>query len=513
MKIIVFSDAHIGGKFNEDTWVKGIETINKEDSDYVVFTGDLTDQGTVADYELAKNYLSSIKKDVLLIPGNHDVKNVGDLLWEEYIGPRFFVHVDAEKKVKILGLDSNEPDKNTGRMGPKAIKRIYEEFQDLSNDWIKILVFHHQTLPIKFTGRERSALVDAGDTIKAIMDCDINLVLNGHRHISNVYTLTDGDAKTLIVNCGTISCRKTRYKEQYSITSIEIDETQENAKVDIMLLHEPKLKWNTSFQGSLREQKVPKHEFGNLIGTIIQIGNTEFAKGKSFDIEGYTEAIQLINHIECDLVVHNGDVTNNSYRDEFEMAKNFLGLIEHSMVVVPGPRDYYPLGRELYRSYIGSSENEFETGSMIVLGLNSCIMDEKIGRLGRSTSQEVATRLQSDERLTVIAFHHNIIPLSQTKHESELQDAGDVLSIIVDNKINLVLTGAKNKSGCWQVNDTVFVNAGTISSRNVNTVKGNSFNVIQVYQTKKGKYYRIMEYFYQTKGSELIGEFHIYDKI
>ncbi|MDH5404275.1 MAG: metallophosphoesterase, partial [Candidatus Heimdallarchaeota archaeon] len=85
MKFLVFSDVHIGGKFNEAMFLKGVDIINKTEADYFIFTGDLTDQGTVAEYQLVKNkYLPMFEKEILLVPGNHDVKNVGDLLWEEY---------------------------------------------------------------------------------------------------------------------------------------------------------------------------------------------------------------------------------------------------------------------------------------------------------------------------------------------------------------------------------------------------------------------------------------------
>ncbi|OLS18837.1 MAG: 3',5'-cyclic adenosine monophosphate phosphodiesterase CpdA, partial [Candidatus Heimdallarchaeota archaeon LC_2] len=53
MKFVVFSDAHIGGKFNEETFIEGVKYINEIDADYYIFTGDLTDQGTVFEYELA----------------------------------------------------------------------------------------------------------------------------------------------------------------------------------------------------------------------------------------------------------------------------------------------------------------------------------------------------------------------------------------------------------------------------------------------------------------------------
>ena len=392
MRFLVFSDVHIGGKFNEEMWNKGVDAINASDADFYIFTGDLVDQGTLAEFELAKNkFLPMIKKPVLYVPGNHDVKNVGDLLWEEYMGSRFFTHTDGDKKVKILGLDSNEPDTNTGRLGEKGIQRIYDEFEDLDDDWIKVLVFHHQTLPIKYTGRERSAVFDAGDGIKAIMDCNVDLVLNGHRHISNVYKLTDGDLKTLVVNCGTMSCKKTRYKEEYSVTSVTIDpkdSSHSDAKVEIQLLNRDEPEWRTIFEGSVREHVLPDND-GELLTTIAQIGNTEFSTAKSFKAEAVEKAIEEINKLQPDFVFHTGDVTLGSYPDEFELAKKTLDKLQPTVYVVPGPRDYYPLGYELYPKYFGKPDQYHEGDNFVFYSINSCMLGEKIGRLGRGSGWEV----------------------------------------------------------------------------------------------------------------------------
>ena len=508
MKFVIISDTHIGGKFNEEMFNKGVEYVNKIDADYYIMTGDLVDQGTVAEYELVKNkYLPMFKKELLLIPGNHDVKNVGDLLWEEYIGPRFFVHTDEERKIRILGLDSNEPDTNTGRMGEKGIDRIYEEFQELGEEWMKVIAFHHQTLPIKYTGRERSALIDAGDTIKAIMDCNIDLVLNGHRHISNVYKLTDGDYPTLIVNCGTLSCKKTRYKEEYSLTTVEFNPEQSEARVDILKLNHELPMWVSKFRGSTVELGVPDDP-GNLIATIVQIGNTDFSNN-TFNLENYAKATQLINSINCDLVVHVGDVTAHSYKEEFEQAQALMAQIHKPTIVVPGPNDYFPLGYELFPMFIGDPNPTFENEKIKTLGFNSCILDEKIGRLGRSKSATIVNEFKDKSKVGITCFHHTIVPLPRSKHDSELQDAGDTLAMLADNNVDLVLTGAKNRSGCWQIDNTVFVNAWTVSSKNIVTAKGNSVNIILIYETKQGLYYKIDEYFVENGESEPIGRLHV----
>ncbi|MFX0151525.1 MAG: metallophosphoesterase family protein [Candidatus Hodarchaeota archaeon] len=514
MKIAAFSDIHLKGKFNDQMFQKGIKIINETDCNYVICAGDLTDQGTVSDYKESLKYMKQIEKPYLIIPGNHDAMNVGDLLWEEYIGSRYFIEEDNQNRVKILGLDSTEPDVNTGWLGPKGIERIYEEFEDIPQSWFKILVFHHQTLPIPFTGRERSALNDAGDAIKAILDCNVNLVLNGHRHISNVFRLSNGGDSALIVNIGTISCKKTRYKEEYSITTLDIDEDRSNISIEVILLNKPEPVSTNKFSGNIHS--LPKPTGKELMATIVQIGMTDFSVSEyRFNLDMFAKGVKLINNIECDLVVHNGNVTDLSYFHEFERAKILLQQISKPLLVVPGPQDAKPLGFELFPEYIGDMNPRFMKDRLTVLGFNTCILDEIEGQLGRNNSKLISKvlgkerKMHNKDHFNGVAFHHTIIPLPRTKHEAELTDAGDVLAMLVDNKIDLVLTGAKYRPGTWQVDDTVFVNAGTLSSYEINTKSGNSFNIISVYKTELGKYFDITEVLVAKDSARTMGQFHV----
>ncbi len=510
MRFLLVSDTHIGGRFDELMFNKGVDICNHLDADYLVHCGDLTNDGTLAQYEIAKLYLEKFNKNknLIIIPGNHDVKNVGDLLWEEMIGERFFCHEDEVKKVKILALDSSEPDSDTGRMGPKGIQRIYDEFGSIPEYWLKVLIFHHQTLPIPYTGRERSAIYDAGDAVRAILDNNVHLVLNGHRHISNFYRMSDGAMQAWIVNSGTLSCKKTRYREEYSMIVIDVDREKNDICIRVVLLnkdpYEEQIKCRCRFQ-----EVIPPMKKDHL-ATIVQIGNTDICD-THFNTDSFNKGVKAINDLNCDLVVHCGEVTGSAYLHDFEWSKALLEQIDKPKLIVPGDDDAYPLGYELFPEYIGDMNPTFNNDVLDVLGFNSCLIDEKTGRLGRGNVAEIVDKLTNSEKLGVIAFHHTIIPLPRTKHDAELMDAGDVLSAIVKNRINLVLTGAKNQAGCWQVNDTVFVNAGTLSSYNITKREGNSFNIIDIYQTNIGKYYEIDEYLISSFKRKNIGLFHVSD--
>ena len=510
MRFALITDSHIGGKFREDMYNKGVKIACNVNADYLLHLGDLTGDGTLADYQVSKQYLEKINFDgpFLIIPGNHDARNVGYLLWEEMIGKRFFVHSDEKKKVKILALDSSLPDLDAGRISPKGIKRIYEEFEDLPEYWLKVIMFHHHTLPVPYTGRERSAIYDAGDTVRALLDNNIHLVFNGHRHFSNTYRMSDGAMRCWVINGGTISCKKTRYREEYSVTIVDVEPVKNDINIRVLELNHDPIREKITYSGHFQELSPPTKK--EKIGTIAHIGNTNFSKDH-FNEDAYQAGINIINKMDCDVVVHSGSVTSSSYYDDFEIAKAFLNLIEKPLLIVPGVCDATSLGYELFPEMIGDTNPFFENEKIKVQGFNSCMIDDVLGRLGRSNNQIIKEKLGNLQKIGVAAFHHTVIPLPRIKHDSELMDAGDILYNAIENRINLVLTGAKNLAGCWQVNDTIFANTGTISSQNVRSKRKNSFNVIDIYQTNIGKYYEIYEYLIENGEKKNIGLFHISD--
>ena len=90
--------------------------LNELRPDVVLCTGDLTEMGFRQDYVLAREYLERIEcPQLVVIPGNHDARNVGYVHFEELIGPRWqTLQLD---EVTIVAEDSTEPDLDHGQIG------------------------------------------------------------------------------------------------------------------------------------------------------------------------------------------------------------------------------------------------------------------------------------------------------------------------------------------------------------------------------------------------------------
>ena len=79
LRIAQVSDVHFGGPLSLPAEaLAGIaETIRDMDPDLVVAAGDLTTTGYEWEYEAAAEWLATIDFPKIVIPGNHDGRNVG----------------------------------------------------------------------------------------------------------------------------------------------------------------------------------------------------------------------------------------------------------------------------------------------------------------------------------------------------------------------------------------------------------------------------------------------------
>ena len=78
--------------------------------DVVVISGDLTSNGFKDEYVLAREYLDSIEcESMVVIPGNHDSRNVGYVHFEELFGERNSVLTSERRHDRRGRLDRARP--------------------------------------------------------------------------------------------------------------------------------------------------------------------------------------------------------------------------------------------------------------------------------------------------------------------------------------------------------------------------------------------------------------------
>jgi len=224
--IAQISDLHCGSPLHIPSLAnRVVDELNELAPDIVMVTGDLTDMGFRAEFKQAHRLLQRIEceRQVVLI-GNHDARNVGDVHFEELFGAR---RRELELEgMRIIGLDSSEPDLDSGRIGRNLYLWLEERFA-LDPAEFKVVAMHHHLVPVPGTGRERNIVHDAGDLLRVLADNGVDLVLCGHKHVPNVWRLED----MLIINAGTCCTHRLRGKVRPSYNIIEI---RDNTNVRIL---------------------------------------------------------------------------------------------------------------------------------------------------------------------------------------------------------------------------------------------------------------------------------------
>lgn len=225
--IAQISDLHCGSQYHIPSLAtRVVDEINALRPDALVVTGDLTDMGFRQEFKVAHRLISRMEvENVLVLPGNHDARNVGDLHFEELFGSR-----STELRfrgVRIVGLDSSEPDLDAGRIGRNRYRWIEERFSE--PDEFKIVALHHHLLPVPGTGRERNIVYDAGDVLRVLGGSGCDVVLCGHKHVPHVWRLED----MIVVNAGTACSHRLRGMTRASYNILEITED----RVKIILKH------------------------------------------------------------------------------------------------------------------------------------------------------------------------------------------------------------------------------------------------------------------------------------
>jgi len=476
LEIIHLSDSHItdSREFVGGAFSRASEYVKKKRPDLLIHTGDITQSGLREDYELAEDMLKSLGKDAVYLIGNHDARNVGYELYEEYIGKREGAYETEEYFLSVI--DSTKPDTDDGKFGRGKIRNLMKRLKGVPEHKTKILAFHHHLLPVPKSGRERNVVLDAGDVLEMVHSYDIDLVLNGHRHYPTVYRMGD----TVISIAGSIGARKLRAGDDHSLNHIRV---HEDGRIDVDIVRFSRGGGTSTVSRGI-EKPAPRFHLlrGKRALRIIQISDTHITHERDYREELAYKALALIKTYSPDLVVHNGDLTHNGLPGAYKNARRFLDEISFPTLVVPGPHDLLHLGTELFEERIGPLYPRFENDHLAVLGVNTAQFDDPTGVIGRDGLKIILGKLEEipEEKLKVLVMHHHIVPLPRTREGAMIENAGDSLRAFTDINLPLILTGHKHISYAVKVENTTVVNAGTLSSRRVHSIYGNTMMLLNI---------------------------------
>lgn len=218
LKMAHISDIHVGSNhFVSNLLGRAVVEINESEPDVVLISGDVTNEGFRQQYTAARAFLDNLEcENVIVIPGNHDSRNVGYVHFEDNFGDRnSSLHLPG---ITIIAVDSSQPDLNEGRLGRQNYRWMVENLK--RPDDFKIVAMHHHLVPIPGTGRERNIIEDAGDVLELMVETGVDLVLSGHKHVPHEWRFED----FFTVNAGTVSSLRVRGYARPCYNMVEISD-------------------------------------------------------------------------------------------------------------------------------------------------------------------------------------------------------------------------------------------------------------------------------------------------
>ena len=218
---------------------------------------------------------------------------------------------------------------------------------------------------------------------------------------------------------------------------------------------------------------------------IVHFSDSHISPHGNFVEESFDWTVKDINNLDPqpDIAIHSGDLTDNGVVKEYEFAVTKLQTLEPKVLVAPGNHDEKNFGHSLFQEMIGPVEYELKLGDVSIFMTDSPQPDRDEGRLGRRRQTHLEERMSQLEADTIkiLVFHHHLVSVPFSGRDQDvLEDAGDILDMVLRYKVNLVLMGHRHVRRSLQIYDSLLVNAGTTSSIRTRGRLGHSYNIVDV---------------------------------
>jgi 3',5'-cyclic AMP phosphodiesterase CpdA len=191
LRVLQVSDLHAGTR--EEPEVEGdLRTLVAEtDPELVLVTGDLAHRNKPEQHERAASLLRSLDRQLLVIPGNHDIPR-----WPPFRLTNTFDEfkrqwpelepVYRSERLVVCGLNSVRPWKHQGgALRPSQIEHAARVLADAAPGALKVVALHHHLLGAPWRSRKRT-IANRGSVLGALVDAGAELIVSGHVHQSAV---------------------------------------------------------------------------------------------------------------------------------------------------------------------------------------------------------------------------------------------------------------------------------------------------------------------------------------
>ncbi|MFN8470918.1 MAG: metallophosphoesterase [Anaerolineae bacterium] len=223
--ILHVSDIHAGAPFRPDLAELVHFEADELKPDVVVVSGDLVQHEYVDQYQRARRWLDGFRQPLIVIPGNHDVpfRNPIDRFFCPMEKFRHYIEPDPnpffyKDDLAVLGLNSTRSfTVKGGKLGEVELDVVRERLKPLPPNVCRVVTAHHHFTPPPGFGSQ-SVISDAKHAIEVMEECDVELILSGHMHVSYIGNTLDfyptSRRGIIIVQSGTTTSARGKQRER-----------------------------------------------------------------------------------------------------------------------------------------------------------------------------------------------------------------------------------------------------------------------------------------------------------
>ncbi len=209
-RVLHVSDFHFGSG-DDDAIVRGTPIlIERFEPELVIASGDLSHRGRKEQLARAAEFLRSLERPLLAIPGNHDIP---------YTFPARFTRPFREFErnwetteplfssptLHAVGLNSVRPWRHqSGGIADRQLTRVEEVLGAASDGAFRIVVLHHHLIGAPWRSRKRP-VARRGHVLASLVAAGADLILAGHIHQAAVserreFEISSGGERSVVVS-------------------------------------------------------------------------------------------------------------------------------------------------------------------------------------------------------------------------------------------------------------------------------------------------------------------------
>jgi 3',5'-cyclic AMP phosphodiesterase CpdA len=189
----------------------------------VVVSGDLTQRARPEEFRQAREFLDSLPKPQVVVPGNHDVPLYN--VFQRFLRPlgrfRRYIGADLEPsyfddELAVVGINTARSlTFKGGRINEEQVERIRARICTLPDEVTKILVTHHPFDADEENPRHVGQIVGrAAMAMKTLAECGADVLLSGHLHATHTESTAERyrieGFSALVVQAGTATSTRAR---------------------------------------------------------------------------------------------------------------------------------------------------------------------------------------------------------------------------------------------------------------------------------------------------------------